>query len=79
MGRIVGFVDVRARACNGWFASSALFWLGIVGLVMFVATGFVGATHPTVHPIEQQVGDGLMSSQPGRVRLGRRGGSHRAS
>jgi len=40
------------------FASSALSWLGIVGLVMFVAAGFVGAMHPTLHPIEQRVGDG---------------------
>jgi len=40
------------------FNNSALSWLGIVGLVMFVATGFVGAMHPAVHPAEQRVGDG---------------------
>ena len=40
------------------FSSAALFWLGIVGLVLFVATGFVGAMHPTVHPVEQPVARG---------------------
>ena len=52
------FVGVRAPACNGWICQPALLWLGMVGLVMFVAAGFVGAMHPTLHPIEQRVGDG---------------------
>ena len=79
MGRIVGLVMLGLALAMVGFASSALFWLGIAGLMLFVATGFVGAMHPALHPAEQRVGDGPMSSQPGRVRLGRRGGSHRAS
>jgi hypothetical protein len=71
MGRIVGLLVLGLALAMVGFGSSALFWLGIVGLVMFVATGFVGAINATVHPVEQQVGDGLMSSHPARVRLGR--------
>jgi hypothetical protein len=58
MGRIVGLLVLGLALAMVGFASSALFWLGMVGLVMFVATGFVGAMHPTLHPIEQRVGDG---------------------
>ena len=58
MGRIVGLLVLGLALAMVGFNNSALSWLGIVGLVMFVATGFVGAMHPAVHPAEQRVGDG---------------------
>lgn len=71
MGRIVGLLVVGLVLVMVGFSSAALFWLGIVGLVLFVATGFVAAMHPTVDPSEQTVGNELVSLQPGRVRRGR--------
>jgi len=58
MGRIVGLLVLGLALAMVGFASSALSWLGIVGLVVFVAAGFVGAINATVHPVEQRVGDG---------------------
>ena len=71
MGRIVGLLVLGLALAMGGFNNSALFWLGIVGLMVFVATSFVGAINATVHPIEQQIGDDPTSSHPARVRLGR--------
>lgn len=72
MGRIVGLLVLGLTLVMVGFNIAALSWLGIVGLVLFVATGFFGAVNATVHTMEQRVGDGAMSSQPGRDRLGRR-------
>ena len=61
MGRIVGLLVVGLVLVMVGFASAALFWLGIVGLVLFVATGFVAAMHPTLYPVEQPVGNDPVS------------------
>lgn len=71
MGRIVGLLVVGLVLAMVGFSSAALFWLGIVGLVLFVATGFAGAMHSSMHTVEQPVGNELVSLQPGRVQLGR--------
>ena len=71
MGRIVGLLVSGLVLAMVGFSSAALSWLGIVGLVLFVATGFAGAMHPTVDPLEQPVGNELVSFQPGRVQRGR--------
>jgi len=71
MGRIVGLLVSGLVLAMVGFSSAALSWLGIVGLVLFVATGFAGAMHPTVDPLEQPAGNELVSLQPGRVQLGR--------
>jgi hypothetical protein len=52
MGRIVGLLVVGLVVVSVGLSSEAPFWLGIVGLVLFVATGFVAATRPTVDPVE---------------------------
>ena len=72
MARIVGLLVLGLVLVMVGFAGVALFWLGIVGLVVFVATGFVAAIHPSVDPVEPPVGNDPVPLQSGRVRLGRR-------
>jgi len=68
MGRIVGLLVVGLVLVMVGFSSAALFWLGIVGLMLFVATGFIGAMHPTVHPVERPMGDDPLGSRVGPCR-----------
>ncbi|MEO8519347.1 MAG: hypothetical protein ABI438_09190 [Dermatophilaceae bacterium] len=51
MGRIVGLLVLGLVLVIIGFASAAQFWLAIVGLVVFVAAGFVGAMHPSMNPV----------------------------
>jgi protein-S-isoprenylcysteine O-methyltransferase Ste14 len=56
IGRIVGLLVVGLVLVSVGISSQAPFWLGIVGLVLFVATGFVAVMHPTVDPVEPPAG-----------------------
>ena len=67
MGRIVGLLVVGLVLATVGFASAALFWLGIVGLVLFVAAGFVAAMHPALDPGEPTSRNDPVSLEPDRA------------
>jgi hypothetical protein len=69
MIRIVGLLVEGLTLAMVGFASAALFWLGVVGLVVFVGTGFVAAMHPAMNPVEPP-GSYPVAWQPKRA-LGR--------
>ena len=69
MARIVGLLVLGLVLVMVGFAGAALFWLGIVGLVVFVATGFVAAIHPSVDPVEPPVGNDPVPLQRGESDL----------